>query len=87
VRLASYPAASARQDMADLLALALHVRPTEALAEAALDAAIAERLNGYDACYVALAEQVEAPLVTADERRVRALAGKGYRVVSLAEFE
>jgi predicted nucleic acid-binding protein len=35
---------------------------------------------------VALTEQVQAPLVTADERRVRALKGKPYRVLSLGEF-
>ena len=36
--------------------------------------------------YVALAEHVQAPLITADARLLRALKGKSYPVLSLAEF-
>lgn len=86
VRRARYPAASARRDMADLQALALRVTPTEPLAEAALEIALTERLTGTEAFYVALAEHVQAPLITADARLLRALRGKPYPVLSLAEF-
>lgn len=85
VRLAKYPAASARQDLAELRALSLHVTPTAALAVTAMALAVAHRISGYDAFYVALAEKIGAPLVTADEKLVRVLAGK-YDVQSLADF-
>lgn len=87
VRLAKYPATTAKQDLADLQALALHVTPTADLSAEALEIALAHRINGYDACYVALSLQVKAPLVTADGKLVRALAGKSYNIRSLAEFE
>jgi predicted nucleic acid-binding protein len=42
-------------------------------------------ISGYDACYVALAHQIKAPLITADEKLVRAMAGK-YNVKFLATY-
>lgn len=48
VRVTGYPAESARQDMADLLALSLHVTPTASLATDALKIAIEHRVSGYD---------------------------------------
>jgi predicted nucleic acid-binding protein len=40
----------------------------------------------YDACYLALAKRLDAPLVTADERLARSRRGKGPQVVSLSEI-
>lgn len=85
VRLAKYPAASARQDMAELRALSLHATPTADLATEAMELAISHRISGYDAFYVVLAIHLNAPLVTADEKLVRAMTGK-YDVQSLAAF-
>lgn len=85
VRLSKYSAASARQDLAELRALSLHVTPTANLAVTAMALAVAHRISSYDAFYVALAEQVGAPFITADEKLVRALAGK-HDVQSLADF-
>ncbi len=85
VRLAKYPAASARQDMAELRALSLHVTPTADLATEALELTISHRISGYDAFYVALAIHLNAPLITADDKLVRAMAGK-YDIQSLAAF-
>jgi predicted nucleic acid-binding protein len=85
VRLAKYPATSAQQDMTELRDLALHVTPTTNLATEAMELAIAHRISGYDAFYVALAIHAEVPLITADEKLVRAMAGK-YNVQSLATF-
>jgi predicted nucleic acid-binding protein len=39
----------------------------------------------YDACYLALAERLDAPFVTADERLVRSPRSKGVQVVLLSE--
>jgi predicted nucleic acid-binding protein len=85
VRLAKYPARAAMQDMAELRALSLSVVPTTDLVMEALAIALHHRLNGYDACYVALAHQIQAPLITADEKLVKAMAGK-YEVEPLANY-
>lgn len=85
-RLTGYTAKAAREDMAELRALGLHVVPTADLAAEALEIAFKHRVSGYDACYVALASRVKAPLITADEKLLRSMAGKGYPVHSLATF-
>ncbi len=86
VRQTTYTVKDARQDMAELLALALQVMPTADLAAQALDIALTYGLSGYGAVYVALSQRIDAPLVTADEKMVRALAGKPLRVHSLTAF-
>ena len=48
------------------------------LADTALAVAIARSLTAYDACYVVLAEALDAPLVTADRRLA---AGTGNAVL------
>ena len=87
VRLGTYTAMEARADLAQLLALRLHVVPTAHLAAQALDIALKHRISGYDACYVALADRVKAPLITANEKLIRSLAGKKYAVHSLDTFD
>jgi predicted nucleic acid-binding protein len=82
-RLTGYPADAARADILDLRALTLRVVPTADLADAALEIALKHLISGYDACYVALAQQVNAPLITADTKLMRALAGKRLPVQSL----
>jgi predicted nucleic acid-binding protein len=44
-------------------------------------------ISAYDAVYVALAHEEGLPLVTADARLVRALAGSPHAVLHLDEFE
>jgi predicted nucleic acid-binding protein len=44
-------------------------------------------LTPYDACYVALAHRLGAPLLTADERLARALRGRRPRVLLLSGIE
>lgn len=81
-----YPADNARQDVADLRALALRTISTADLIADALTIALAFDITAYDACYVALAAQLGAPLVTADEALVRKLASTGYGVQWLGDF-
>lgn len=83
---AGYPAEDARQDVADLLALAVHGVSTATLAAEALEIALAHRVTVYDACYVALAAQLQAPLLTADEALVRKLQPTAHRVKWLGDF-
>ncbi|MBI4558947.1 MAG: type II toxin-antitoxin system VapC family toxin [Candidatus Hydrogenedentes bacterium] len=85
-RVTPYTPKQARDDMADLLALALHVIPTAELAAEALAIALKHQISGYDAFYVALSRRLNVPLVTADEKLVRALAGRPYRIKSLFEL-
>jgi predicted nucleic acid-binding protein len=85
-RQTKYTAQEAHQDMAELLALSLYIMPTVDLATMALDVALTYAISGYDAFYVALSHRVHAPLVTADEKLVRALAGKPFQVYELSEF-
>ena len=86
VRLTDYTPRQAREDLEALLSLALQVVPSAELAEEALDVALAHRISGYDAFYVALSSRMNAPLITADERLARALADKPYRVLLLSTF-
>jgi len=87
VRLANYSAEQAREDMEALVALSLHVVSTADLSSEALNIALVHHISGYDAFYVALSQRVNAPLITADEKLVRAFANKPYYVQSLSTFE
>lgn len=52
--------------MVDLLAFPITVLPTVALLRRVWE--LRHNLTAYDGCYVALAEAVECPLLTADRR-------------------
>ena len=86
VRRFDYPAENAREDMANLRALALHTISTADLIVDALDIALAHEITAYDACYVALARHLDVPLLTADEVLVRKLVGTAYDVRWLGHF-
>lgn len=86
VRRFGYAAADARQDVADLLTLAVSSVATAALAAEALEIALARQISVYDACYVALAAQLRAPLLTADEALLRKLQASPYRIEWLGDF-
>jgi predicted nucleic acid-binding protein len=86
VRRFGYPSQSARQDVADLVCLPVQAVPTGALVGSALELAIEHGLTAYDASYVALADRLALPLVTADERLVRSLEGVHLDVRSLVDW-
>jgi predicted nucleic acid-binding protein len=66
--------------------LALPSRPTAELAPEALEVALEYDITAYDAAYVALSARLGAPLITADERLARALAGAPFDVRWLGAY-
>lgn len=72
-------------DLKDLTTIPLHVTSTRGLIETALAAALRFDIAAYDACYVALAEQLNAPLVTMDQEMTRRLKGSKYLIRLLDE--
>ena len=61
-------AGGARTALGAALAIPARSMPLEVLVEPASSVALARGLSAYDACYLVLAETLDAPLVTADTR-------------------
>jgi predicted nucleic acid-binding protein len=78
-----YPLADAQINLATLTALALQRLPVTRLTTAALAIAAGHGISAYDACYVAAAESLGVPLITADNKLVARFAGSPYQVLSL----
>jgi predicted nucleic acid-binding protein len=87
VRRFGYSATNAEQDLIDLADLPIRSVTTAELMVEALGIALAYSITAYDAAYVALSQQVGAPVVTADETFVRRMATSPYLVRWLGEFE
>ena len=81
-----YPVTAAQQDLVDLTGLPMQIVSTAALAEGALDLAVRHGCSAYDAAYVALAQQLRLPLVTADEALVRRFERTGLEVRFLGDW-
>ena len=86
VRRFGYPLKSAHQDVLDLTGLPLRIFLTRELAEDALTVGAHHGITAYDAVYVALAQRLSLPLVTADETLVRLLIGTSFDVRWLGEW-
>lgn len=87
VRRFNYTADKARSDLSDLIQLNLAAVDTENLLVAAFDLAVEHDLTVYDACYVALANLLELPLLTADKRLVNKMNGRGHDIRFLGDLE
>lgn len=84
VQHSGYPPVDAQLNLATLAALALQRIPVTTLATDALDLAIAHKITAYDACYVAAAQRLGMPLITADTKLVNKMAGTTCQVVGLS---
>lgn len=69
--------------VADLVRLPLAIAGTRPLMPRAWD--LRDAVTPYDACYVALAERLQVPLVTADRRLVRAMTTRGFSATFLGD--
>jgi predicted nucleic acid-binding protein len=86
VQFYGYDVEMARTSLADLADLAIQTVPAASLFQEAFEIGCRLNIAVYDACYVALAEGLECPLVTADEPLVRRLAGEGLSVLYLGDL-
>jgi predicted nucleic acid-binding protein len=82
----NYPVENARQDLIDLRALALQSIPIRDLLLPTIDLALQYGISAYDACYLALAQELKVPLVTADNRLVKRVQGSNLPIHILEEL-
>ena len=75
-----HPPAKAAEDLEDLLLMELAVVAVRSLLPAAYRIASSYDVSVYDACYVATADALGLPLVTADERLIRRFEGTAHDV-------
>jgi predicted nucleic acid-binding protein len=87
VRRRRLDAARALDDLLDLLDLSVERLQSPAAVFNGLGLALEYGISAYDAVYVALAHEEGLPLVTADARLVRALAGSPHTVLHLDDVE
>ncbi|BBD61417.1 hypothetical protein NIES2109_42450 [Nostoc sp. HK-01] len=74
-------------NLASLKAFPLRVVSTADLMAEAVNIALNYNISAYDACYVALSQQVNAVLLTLDAKLVRALNNSSHNVCSFHDFE
>lgn len=76
----------ASQIITELQRLPLQIEPVISLLPSALEIGLTYQLAVYDSLYIALAEQLDLPLISLDERQVRAATAKGLTIKPLADF-
>ena len=78
---------AAAERLLDLLSLPLERLPTASLSFDSFVLALRYGISAHDATYVALSDETGLPLVTADARLVRALAGSPHEVLLLDDVD
>ncbi len=86
IRAGLYDHAEAQANLADLRLLRFTVIPTANLMLEALTLSVAHGISAYDACYIALSEQENVPLLTQDQRLVNTLKSTGFDVQLFSDF-
>jgi predicted nucleic acid-binding protein len=86
VRFHGMPQATAEETITRLLALPLSVESVGRLLPRALQVGLAHNLAVYDALYIAMAEDLDCPLITVDERQAKASAAVGVALKPITDF-
>lgn len=81
-----FPRQIAAECISDLYAMQLPTTPTAGLMSKALQLALTFKVTPYDACYVALAELLGIPLLTADIRLRDALINSHIQLLTIPEY-
>ena len=87
VRRGMLSAELARQSGLDLRVLPLQVWPSQDLIAPALEIALSHDVTVYDAAYLALAQALNIPFITADEALVRKIGGPNEQIRPLFSFD
>jgi predicted nucleic acid-binding protein len=86
VRLQGMPREVAQQTVQDLAELVITIHPANAYLPDALAIGLDNQLPIYDAIYIALAQHLQAALITADGKQERKARQVGVTVKPLADF-
>jgi len=77
-----YPVEQARQDLRELMQIAVTYYPLEPLITTAFEIGSQYGVSAYDGAYVALADSLHLPLFTADRPAVNNLSAGPFRIVT-----
>ena len=83
VTMKGYDQIQAQHDLVDLLALHVQWMPTTELLPRAFEIATSYGATAYDSCYVALAERLQLPLLTHDNRLAKRLMNSAHTIITL----
>lgn len=86
VRASRCSAEKAAIDLADLKALRIQSTPTKLLMLEATGISAKHDISAYDSSYVALSNQVNAPLLTLDKRLFNSMKGSAFDVRLFTDF-
>ena len=86
VRRFNIPEGHARKSLRNLDSLALLSVSSDDLLHTALDLTLEYGISAYDASYAALAQRMDLPFITADEKLIRKLEDSGTEAVWLGDF-
>lgn len=81
-----YPVQDIAQDLANLKSLSLRIVSTAELMELAFQIAHEYQISAYDGAYVALSQEVNAPLLTCDRKLINALMSSPIDVQFFPDF-
>jgi len=77
-----YPVEQARQDLRELMQISVTYYPIEPLITTAFEIGCQYGVSAYDGVYVALADSLRLPLLTADRPAVNNLRSSPFRIIT-----
>ena len=86
VRFQGLPQAQAEQMVHELLALSFQIMPIRHLLPSALQIGLSSQLALYDSLYIALALNLNCPLITIDDRQAKGAIASGVTLKPITDF-